>query len=116
MLEIWEVLFRRGVSSAKLEQSRDILHKLQNESFVLSAVKEATLAAEGVSPPSQALHCLENLSKQIRKLQGDDEAAATALQAMQSAMRKRSHGRRNQVGPGTCPCACLKQCPRRGQC
>lgn len=79
---------RQGIAQKELEASRKVLEQLQTDSFLLSAVEEAKQQATTSNPSSTVLRRLQNLSHQIRTLQGDEEVACSAMHVVQSATRK----------------------------
>jgi len=79
-----------GIDASLLEAPRHVLEQLQTDSFLCQAVEDATSGSASPNPSASTLRRLQNLSHQIRTLQGDEEVAQSAMHALQRATKRHS--------------------------
>lgn len=82
-----------GFESDEVSSARQVFESLQTEEYLIAMILENREAIAEPMPPAQLLTRMQNLSAQIRKMQGNEEVASHALQATQDAQRRRSRGR-----------------------
>jgi hypothetical protein len=80
-----------GIAAKDLEPSKKVFEQLQSDAFLMQAVEEAKKAVEQARSEEDesnidlvACRRLLNLSEQIRKLQGDEDIASSAVQKVQN--------------------------------
>eukprot|EP00927_Polykrikos_kofoidii_P040165 TRINITY_DN34382_c0_g1_i1.p1 TRINITY_DN34382_c0_g1~~TRINITY_DN34382_c0_g1_i1.p1 ORF type:complete len:1822 (-),score=257.08 TRINITY_DN34382_c0_g1_i1:433-5898(-) len=81
---------RLGLVGEELKRAEVTLQRLQDRSFLVEACNNATLDAESEVPSISTLRQLQNLSQQIRNIQGDHEVAQVAARALQKGAKRLS--------------------------
>lgn len=78
----------QGISAWDLEASKKVYEQLNTEAFLSELVPSVVVKADDPSAPKVVFAQLQNLAKQVRKLQGDTELYAMASRAAQKSGRK----------------------------